>query len=231
MADRQPYLNTNFYGPAVPPSTKAHRSRRILCTILKVAISFIVGVGILLLILGFVYSPTKLEFNVSSAELTQFNFTINRNFTTNANIRVGNPLSYKLGLNVTIRNPNKRYRVYYDINQMGVVYKNQRLETQWLPAFAQGTKSTVVLNSRKFEGQQLVLLGGDEFVEFNAEKSSGIYPIDVKFFFRLRMKSGTVVLKLNPTVYCGLKVPLINGKSRRPGVMRIHAATACDFKF
>ncbi|KAE8651108.1 hypothetical protein Csa_000750 [Cucumis sativus] len=198
MADRQPHLNSNFYGPAVPPPSKSRRGRRILCTILMVAIGLIVGAGILLLILGLVYSPHKLVFNVSSARLTQFNLT-----TTSSN-----QLHYSLALNVTIRNPNKRYRVYYDYNEMAVLYKNQRLATQWLPSFFQETKSTVVVSPNNFDGQKLMFLTSDEHVEFNAEKANGIYSIDVKFFFRLRMKSGQVVLKFKPKVYCGLKVPL-----------------------
>lgn len=214
MADRQPYLNSNFYGPAVPPPSKTHRGRRILCTILKVAVGFIVVVGILLLILGLVYRPSELEFNVSRAELTQFNIT-------------NNQLYYKLALNVTIRNPNKRYRVYYDFGEMSVVYKNRRLETHRLPAFFQDSESTAVLSSNSFEGQRLVVLGGDEIVEFNAEKSLGRYPIDVMMSFRLRMKSGQVVLKLKPKVYCGLKVQLMDGSQS----FIFFPNTACDFDF
>ncbi|XP_022935274.1 NDR1/HIN1-like protein 10 [Cucurbita moschata] len=216
MADKQPYLNANFYGPTVPPSSKRHRGRRVLCTILKVAIGFIVGVGIVLLILGLVYRPHKLEFNVTSAKLTQFNITANQ-------------LYYNLGLNVTITNPNKRYRVYYDTNEMVVLYKNRRLNSLSLPAFFQDTKSTAVLSPNNFEGQRLILLAGDEIVEFNSEKAEGQYPIDVKFFFRLRMKSGEVVLKLKPKVHCGLRVPLSNAPKSFSFVF--FPNTACDFQF
>ncbi|XP_008443594.1 NDR1/HIN1-like protein 10 [Cucumis melo] len=218
MADRQPHLNSNFYGPAVPPPSKSRRGRRLLCTILMVAIGFIVAVGILLLILGLIYSPHKLEFNVSSARLTQFNLTTG-----------SNQLRYTLALNVTIRNPNKRYRVYYDANEMAILYKNQRLETHWLPLFFQESKSTVVVGPNNFDGQKLMFLNSDEHVEFNAEKANGIYSIDVKFFFRLRMKSGQVVLKFKPKVYCGLKVPL--GSDIDPNMISLFSNTACDFSF
>ncbi|XP_038906030.1 NDR1/HIN1-like protein 10 [Benincasa hispida] len=214
MADRQPYLNGNFYGPAVPPPTKTHRGRRILCTILKVVIGLIVVVGILFLILGLVYRPEKLEFDVSSAKLTEFNMTANQLF-------------YKLAFNVTIRNPNKRYRVYYDTNEMAILYKNQRLRTYWLPEFFQDTKTTAVLSPDDIIGQRQMFLTHDEIVEYNAEKAAALYSIDVKFFFRLRMKSGEVVLKLRPKVYCGLKVPLSNG----PNSVFFFPNTACDFSF
>lgn len=214
MADKQPYLNGNFYGPAVPPPSKTSRRRRILCTILKVKIALIVVIGILLLILGLVYRPEKLEFNVSSAKLTQFNIT-------------NNQLFYNLALNVTIRNPNKRYRVYYDNTQMDVFYKNQRLDIRWLPAFFQDTKTTVVLIPDNFEGQRRMFLTGDDNVEYTSEKAAGLYSIDVKFFLWLRMKSGKVVLKYKPKVYCGFKVPLING----PNSSFLFPNTACDFSF
>lgn len=210
-------MNGNFYGPAVLPPSKTHRRRRILCTILKVAIGFIVGIGIILLILGLVYRPTNLEFNVTNAKLTQFNIT-------------GNQLHYQLSLNISIRNPNKRYRVYYDTNEMAVIYKNRRLDTHWLPAFFQDSDSVAVLGPNNFEGQRLVFLNGDEIVEFNSEKSDGVYPIDVKIFLRLRMKSGGVVLKLKPKVYCGLKME-VTSLSNGVGSFFFFPNAGCHFSF
>lgn len=120
-----------------------------------------------------------------------------------------------------------RYKIYYHSNEMGVLYKNKRLETQWLPSFFQDTKTTTLL-SPTFEGQQLVVLGGDELLEFDTEKGTGIYHVDVKFFLRMRLKSeGGLMLRYKPKVNCGLKVPLSDGASSSTFFM----SSECHFKF
>ncbi|KAG6596610.1 NDR1/HIN1-like protein 10, partial [Cucurbita argyrosperma subsp. sororia] len=222
MADKQPHLNGAFYGPSVPPPTKTyHRHGHgrgcaccLLSTIIKLIIGIVVVVGIAVLILWLVFRPNKLRFDVTSAELTQFNFT-------------GNQLHYNLALNLTIRNPNKRIGVYYDAIEASSFYKDQRLNTQWLPPFYQGHKTTTVVTPQ-FNGQQLVLLGAQELTEFNAEKLAGVFNIDVKFRPRLRLKLGAVRIgKLKPKVNCELKVPLESSATS----FTFFQATRCDFDF
>ncbi|XP_022942607.1 NDR1/HIN1-like protein 10 [Cucurbita moschata] len=222
MADKQPQLNGAFYGPSVPPPTKTyHRHGHgrgcaccLLSTIIKLIIGIVVVVGIAVLILWLVFRPNKLRFDVTSAQLTQFNFT-------------GNQLHYNLALNLTIRNPNKRIGVYYDAIEASPFYKDQRLNTQWLPPFYQGHKTTTVV-APQFNGQQLVLLGAQELTEFNAEKLAGVFNIDVKFRPRLRLKLGAVRIgKLKPKVNCELKVPLESSATS----FTFFQTTRCDFDF
>ena len=222
MADKQPHLNGAFYGPAVPPPPKTyhhHAHRRgcaccLLTTFLKLLVTIVVVVGIAVLILWFLFRPHKLTFDVTDAELTRFNIS-------------GNQLHYNLALNLTIRNPNKRIGVYYDVIEASPFYKDQRLNTQWLPPFYQGYKTTTVL-SPHFDGQQIVFLAGDKLTEFNGETLAGIFNVDLRFRLQLRLKVGVVRIgKFKPKVNCELKVPL---KSNANSFTFLQA-TRCDFDF
>ncbi|KAL3715995.1 hypothetical protein ACJRO7_007715 [Eucalyptus globulus] len=101
------------------------------------------------------------------------------------NFTATNTLSYNLKLNLTIRNPNCRIGIYYD-----------RIE------------NTTTL-SAAFQGQQLVVLGTSEQSDFNSEKATGVYDIDMKLYLRVRFKLGKIkTFRIKPRVKCGLKVPL-----------------------
>lgn len=222
MADKQPHLNGAYYGPSVPPPPKTyHRhghGRGCACclftTFLKLLIAIVVVVGLAVLILWLVFRPNKLKFDVTGAELTQFNVT-------------GNQLHYNLALNLTVRNPNKRIGVYYDVIEASSFYKDQRLNTQWLPPFYQGHKTTTVL-SPDFAGQPVVLLAGEKLAEFNAEKLAGAFDVDVKLRLQLRLKFGAVRIgKFKPKVNCEMKVPLKSNANS----FTFFQTTGCDFDF
>ncbi|XP_022144710.1 NDR1/HIN1-like protein 10 [Momordica charantia] len=222
MADKQPQLNGAFYGPAVPPPTKTyHRHGHgrgcaccLLSTFLKLVVTIVVVVGLAVLILWLVFRPNEVKFHVTDAKLTQFNLT-------------GNQLHYNLALNLTIRNPNRRIGVYYDTIEASTFYKDQRLNTNWLPPFYQGHKTTTVLTTN-FNSQPVVVLGGNDMVEFNAEKLAGVYDIDVDFRLRLRLKFGVVRIgKFKPKVRCGLKLPVSSDVNSAVPFQ----TTRCDFDF
>lgn len=222
MADKQPHLNGAFHGPAIPPPAKTyHRHGHargcaccLLTTFLKLLITIVVVVGVAVFILWLVFRPHKLTFDITGAELTRFNIT-------------GNQLHYNLALNLTIRNPNKRIGVYYDVIEASPFYKDQRLNTQWLPAFYQGHKTTTVL-SPHFDGQRVVFLSGEELTEFNTETLAGSFDVDVKFRLRLRLKLGAVRIgKFKPKVNCELKVPLKSNANS----FTFFQTTRCDFDF
>ncbi|KAH7554159.1 hypothetical protein ACOSP7_028816 [Xanthoceras sorbifolium] len=204
MADKQAHLNGAYYGPAVPPANHYHRPGRgsgcgcgccLLTLLLKIIVTIVALVGLAALIVWLIFRPiNKIKFHANDISLTQFNLTTNQN------------LDYKLALNITIRNPNKKIGVYYDRIEARAYFDDRRLKSMFLTPFYQGHKNTTVLTT-VFEGQQLLL--ADEIQEFNEDKTSGIYSIDVKLYLRIRFKLGRVKTpRFRPRIKCELKVPL-----------------------
>ncbi|KAK3226979.1 hypothetical protein Dsin_006841 [Dipteronia sinensis] len=112
-------------------------------------------------------------------------------------------LDYKLALNITIRNPNKKIGVYYDRIDARAYYDDQRLKSVPITPFYQGHKNTTVLNV-VFEGRQLLV--GEGIQDFTQERTSGIYSIDVKLYLRIRFKLGKVKSpRFRPRIECELK--------------------------
>ncbi|OMO68543.1 putative syntaxin-24-like protein [Corchorus olitorius] len=93
---------------------------------------------------------------------------------------------------------------------------------------AAGHKTTSHLNP-VFQGQHIVLLGNEAISEFNQEKNTGIFSIDVKLYFRIRFRLGKVkVGKFKPRVSCDLKVPLSSVNGTLAGAPE---TTKCDWDF
>lgn len=63
------------------------------------------------------------------------------------------------------------------------------------------------------------MLRTEDHAEFNQEKGSGIYSIDVKLYLRIRFKIGVVkTWRFKPRIECDLKVPLsVDGKTPAVG--------------
>ncbi|KAJ4705381.1 Late embryogenesis abundant protein [Melia azedarach] len=225
MADKQAPLNGAYYGPAIPPPTKHyHRPGRgsgcdcfcCLFTLLaKIIVSIVFILGLAALIIWLIFRPiNKVKFHVTDVSLTEFNLTANNN------------LNYKLAVNITIRNPNKKIGVYYDRIDARVYFDDVRLKSVPLTPFYQGHKTTSVLNP-VFEGQQLLL--GGAITDYNAEKNSGVYSIDVKLRLKVRFRLGKLKTpKFKPTIKCELKVPLTSSGSRLAGGFE---TTKCDVDF
>lgn len=60
-----------------------------------------------------------------------------------------------------------------------------------------------------------MLFGTDDVYEYNAEKNSGVYSINVKLNLRIRFKLGKFKTgKFKPRIQCHLKVPLSSSNGR-----------------
>ncbi|CAN4109465.1 unnamed protein product [Withania somnifera] len=207
----EPNLNGAYYGPSIPPPTKTyHRSRgssscnpcsclfNCLCTcICQIIFTLVIILGVAALVLWLILRPNKVKFYVTDATLTQFDWS-----TTN------NTLHYDLALNMTIRNPNKRVGIYYDSIEARAMYQGQRFSSQNLDPFYQGHKNTSTLHP-VFKGQNFVLLGDREKSNYNNEKNSGVFEMEVKLYMRIRLKAGWIKThKIKPKIECDFKVPL-----------------------
>ncbi|GLT90095.1 hypothetical protein SLE2022_080470 [Rubroshorea leprosula] len=172
----------------------------LLSFLIKLIVTAVIILGLAALIFWLIFRPNIVKFHVTDASLTQFNLTSDNN------------LHYNLALNITVRNPNKKIGIYYDRIEANAYYEDQRFATQQLTPFYQGHKNTSYLNP-SFQGQKLVLLGADGVSEYNQEKNSGVYSIDVKLNLRVRFKLGKLkTWRFKPKIECDLKVPL-NGSA------------------
>uniref|UniRef100_A0A2N9H7H8 Late embryogenesis abundant protein LEA-2 subgroup domain-containing protein n=1 Tax=Fagus sylvatica TaxID=28930 RepID=A0A2N9H7H8_FAGSY len=164
------------------------------CCCYLVILSFVLGSFIFWLI----FLPKEIEFKVTEASLTQFDFNTNNN-----------TLNYNLALNITLRNSNKRVGIYYRRVQAIAYYKNKWFATVNLTPFYQGHKNTTTLMP-VFEGQQVLFIKPRDVTKFNAEKSDGVYIIDVRLSFKIKVRYGKIkTLRYKPPkIDCPLKVAL-----------------------
>ncbi|XP_060177075.1 NDR1/HIN1-like protein 10 [Lycium barbarum] len=199
------HLNGAYYGPSIPPPSKSYHRRGSSCNpcsclfgcLCKIILTIIIILGVIALVVWLVLRPNKVKFYVTDATLTQFDLS-----TTN------NTLYYDFALNMTVRNPNKRIGIYYDSIEARAMYQGERFASQNLEPFYQGHKNTSTL-SPVFKGQSLVLLGDREKSNYNNEKNSGIYEMEVKLYMRIRLKAGRIKThKIKPKIECDFKVPL-----------------------
>ncbi|KAA8518501.1 hypothetical protein F0562_015975 [Nyssa sinensis] len=235
MADaKQSHLNGAYYGPSIPSTKSYHRPGRggggggcfscccgCLCScifnlIFQIVLTAVVIVGIAIVVVWLIFRPNKVKFNVTDATLTEFNISTPTNTT----------LYYNLALNMTIRNPNKRIGIYYDRIEARAFYQGQRFAATDLQPFYQRHKNTATLNP-EFKGQNVVMLGDSELSNYNSEKSSGTYSIDLKLYLRVRFKFGLFKSpKFKPKIECDLKVPLESNGQTSSGTFE---TTKCHF--
>jgi hypothetical protein len=220
MAEKQAHLNGAYYGPAIPPQQNYHSHGRgsgcgcgccLLSCLLKIIVTTVVVLGLAILIFWLVVRPNKVKFHVTEATLSEFNIT-------------NNNLHYNLALNITVRNPNKKMGIYYDRIEARPRYEDQRFDSKFLTPFYQGHKNTSFMTA-SFQGEQLILLAGDELVDYNQEKGSGLFSIDLTLYLKIRFKIGDIKIgKFKPKIQCDLKVPLNN----TAGIFR---RTECDWDY
>ncbi|GLT46366.1 hypothetical protein SLA2020_201260 [Shorea laevis] len=216
MAEKHSHLN----GPARFYHRHGHGSGCGCCCLLsfliKLIVTAVIILGLAALIFWLIFRPNIVKFHVTDASLTQFNLTSDNN------------LHYNLALNITVRNPNKKIGIYYDRIEANAYYEDQRFATQQLTPFYQDHKNTSYLNP-SFQGQKLVLLGADGVSEYNQEKNSGVYSIDVKLNLRVRFKVGKLkTWRFKPKIECDLEVPLSSSDGRLAGGAE---ATKCKIDF
>lgn len=230
---RQPQLNGAYYGPSIPPPSKSyHRPGRggggcccnpfscccscianCICTCLcQIIFTILIIVGIIVLVLWLIFRPNTVKFHATDASLTEFNYN-------------NNTLHYNLALNLTIRNPNRRIGIYYDRIEARALYEGQRFDSVQLTPFYQGHKSTNSLRA-EFRGQRVVLLGNREISNYNEDRNSGMFDIEVMLYLRIRLKFGFVKsTRVKPNIECDLRIPLrSNGTSSGT-----YESKRCDF--
>ncbi|PHT99120.1 hypothetical protein BC332_31957, partial [Capsicum chinense] len=214
----EPYLNGAYYGPSIPPppSSKtyhrpSHRSSsgsscccnpftccckcifNCICTcIFQILCTLLIILAVIGFILWFILRPNKVNFHISNASLTQFDYNNN------------NTLSYNLHLNVSIRNPNKRIGIYYDSIEARAYYHGLNFGNLTnIDPFYQGHKNTtdldLVFKGFINSGQ----LGSELGSKYNEEKGNGVYEIGLRMYMRIRLKFWWIKSKkIKPMIKC-----------------------------
>lgn len=102
------------------------------------------------------------------------------------------------------------FTIYFGKIKANALYEGQRLDTESLTelGFKVDRKSTHFFNAT-FAGQQLIYLDNQEILDFNEEKSAGVYRIDLRFYLHMRFGIGDFIIgKYKPKIRCELEVPL-----------------------
>lgn len=138
--------------------------------------------------------PDRLQIEVTDASLTLFNST-----TTSNN-------SYNLSLNITLRNPNEYFHIYYDSPLVVADFHNQTSAMASVADFHQPERNTTLLTP----SLKLQHAAGS-----GSGSGGDYYDIVVKLYFLKAYKSISKWRKDWPSnlpLYrCDLKVPLKNG--------------------
>ncbi|AQK47413.1 Harpin inducing protein [Zea mays] len=171
-----------------------------LCSIL---VSLAVVLGVVALILYFIFKPHMIAATVDSASLSQFALS------------ASSTLSYDLNVTMTVRNPNTRVGLYYDDVQALALFSDQRFGYAPLDAFYQGTQASTQL-SPGFRGTQL-LQGDVTAAEFRQEQSAGNFAVDVDLNAKLRVKVWAFKVRgPKAKVTCKLSVPAPGAANASP---------------
>ncbi|KAL2344143.1 hypothetical protein Fmac_005428 [Flemingia macrophylla] len=198
------------------------RSRHIFGCIYCTTCSLLIMLMLSYYLLMVIINPSNVEFYVTEASLTQFNFTSN------------NTLFYHLKVNVTVRNPNKHMIVYYRNITAIAWYKDNDVGRVSLAPFDQAHKNTTYLQAL-FEGQNVIPLKPKQLGEYQEETSIGVYnDLAVDFDLKIRskyrkwFKSG----RFNPPiVQCRrMRVPLISNGKSAPSFIVIKCNSGSFFK-
>ncbi|XP_057425863.1 NDR1/HIN1-like protein 10 [Lotus japonicus] len=240
MTDKEPpppQLNPaaaiNIPPPAEQPQPRHHKGRTccyclfrtfwiLLATILLLACLIILVVWILI-------QPRSYTFHASQAKLTEFNYN-----STTATLR------HNLVVNYTVRNPNKKLKIYFDVVVAHALYKDVTFATTdvtmpWRASYLQATKSTVPM-SAAFSGQQVVAVDHQDYIsdQFEKEKKDGAFVIDTKINIDIRFRLGDFQFEgPSARVKCKLKVPpSSNGDGKTVAVVAdAFHPTKCDVDF
>ncbi|KAM0947433.1 hypothetical protein DsansV1_C08g0086191 [Dioscorea sansibarensis] len=219
QAPQNPYP---YYGPPIPLQQANYQNKPRSCfcclfsTIIKAFIAFCIVIGITILILWLVYRPQKIKVSVENAYLTNFTLTSSPSY-----------LDYNLSTTVSVRNPNKRIGIYYDMLGADVNYSGNWLGSTTLPTFYQGHKNTTMVFP-SFDGRTTVI-ASSALDAFKNENATRFFNMNMWFYARVRYKYGSLTTRrYTVRIRCYIRVPLVtNGSSNNTGFQW----TKCDVDY
>ncbi|KAG7028146.1 NDR1/HIN1-like protein 3, partial [Cucurbita argyrosperma subsp. argyrosperma] len=166
-------------------------SRTKKCMIIFLII-ILVLVLLSLLIVWLITMANKIKFHVIDADLTQFNFTDDKQ------------LLFDLTVNMKVKNPNRAFGVFFDRIEVTVLYQDIKFSNASLSPFYQDQDGSKLLKL-KFDGQQLMNLNAEQLAVFGLEKLVETFTLKLEL-----LNIDLIKIKLKPKVRCGLNLPLIS---------------------
>ncbi|TKY56500.1 YLS9 protein [Spatholobus suberectus] len=150
-------------------------------------LTIVVGALISIAVYSLIQALSPLKYSVMDANLIQFNYS-NKTFY------------YNLALNMTVSEA-----IYYEYIIANVLYQNVTFGSQTVELmFKKGFSKW----NMDLKGQHVMALNTNQISEFNKEKISGVYHINVKLCLRSRLNYDP----RRPLVRCDLLVPLKSNK-------------------
>ncbi|KAG2409737.1 NDR1/HIN1-like protein [Vigna angularis] len=181
MADKQPQLNSAYYGPTIPPAEALRPRRHINCCCClfsicwKILLALIIFLVIVFIIFYAMLQPHAFKLHVSVATLTQFNYTSS-----------DNTLCYNLVLNFTARNPNKKLDFYYESVESHISYNDVTFASTELltlrDSFRQRRQSTNLLNG-VYRGNYKTVLDQDQVKTLEEDEKKRVFHFSVRLHF------------------------------------------------
>ncbi|WOL18542.1 NDR1/HIN1-like protein 10 [Canna indica] len=180
--------NQGFYGPSI----RGIDPYSLLCMAFRVITAIIIAIGVVVLALWLLYQPNTLKVFVEKATLARFDLAEN------------GTLYFDLTLQMSIRNPNKKFDVCYKKMDLSALYDGSRFGYLSLPRSRQQPKTTMVI-SPEFRGQNLVVGAAEKH---KREEREGFFSVGVKIYTKVRLKMFVVEsAEHTPEVDCYLRVP------------------------
>lgn len=177
-----------------------------LCLCLRPSDRCIIIVAIHVIIFGFslwVYAlvlwNTPIMFTITGASLNQYNISSSHQNLHN-----------NLFMNLTKRNSNKHFDLYYERIVITTLYQGQRLGSTAVEPFYHKAKNTVNLDDIVLYGQSYVLRDHKDVFVYDQGSSFGMQDIDVYIepFIRFKVPIFKTIYLTNYRFQCGFKVPL-----------------------
>ncbi|CAN6439053.1 unnamed protein product [Victoria cruziana] len=192
------------------------RHGHILSVLLKFVLAFSVFLCLGDLIGLFVLRPVMVELSFEKASVAKFT-------VTNENI-----LNLELALDVRVRNPNKKFGVYYESLEAVAFYEGERLGSVPLPSFYQEPENTTYVRS-VFSGQLAAGRGYAFFRDYVLGRHRDWFQVEVKFFTELWLKIGPLSAgRYEPELTCPLLVRLGSVTSSRNPELKL---SRCEAEF
>nr|DAD48400.1 TPA_asm: hypothetical protein HUJ06_018337 [Nelumbo nucifera] len=169
---------------------------------LFICVMIIIGLGFIFWISYFIFwllvHPKKVECHVVNASFVEFNQSTD------------GMLHYNLALNMSLRNPNNKLGIYYSQIEGNAYFHKLLIGNVTLIPFHQGHNNTSILNP-VFKGESPALQDTSQLDNFNAEKTAGIFQVEVELLLRTKYRVGFLSFSgYDPEIKCELGVPLVS---------------------
>ncbi|RWR90377.1 protein YLS9-like protein [Cinnamomum micranthum f. kanehirae] len=189
--------DSEVVGHSDPPRRKK-KWCRCICWTSIILLILIILIGTIVGILFLVYKPKIPRYSIENIKINDFKMFPNMTVYASFNV------------SITAVNRNKKIGIYYDGGHMAVWYTNNSLCNGSVPFFYQRPENTTVM--------VVVLTGSTQYgstlmKELLELQRTGRIPLDLKVNVPVRVKFGTLKIRVKFRVRCSLVVDRLSAKN------------------